>query len=88
VRLREINNDWRKVKDVDRKAGQKQWDKLSALRESIYQKLDPIYDANIEQKNQIIRQTIAGNRLELLAGSKTKKHGGVFEVLATTYLIK
>ncbi len=72
VRLREINNDWRKVKDVGRKAGQKQWDKLSALRESIYQKLDPIYDANIEQKNQIIRQTISLAEGEVNDGSIDK----------------
>ena len=55
--LRQINNDWRKIKDVDRKAGQKQWDKLSAIKELIYQKIDPVYDANIEQKHQLIEQT-------------------------------
>ena len=55
--LRQISNDWRKIKDVDRKAGQKQWDKLSAIKELIYQKIDPVYDANIEQKHQLIEQT-------------------------------
>ena len=57
--LRNIANDWRKIKDVDRKAGQKQWDKLSAIRALIYQKLDVVYDANIEKKQQIIAQVNA-----------------------------
>lgn len=56
LRLREINNDWRKITDVERKAGQKQWDRLSAIRDQVYQHLDIIYDHNIEQKNQLIAQ--------------------------------
>jgi hypothetical protein len=56
IRLREINNAWRKITDVERKAGQKQWDRLSAIRDQVYQKLDLVYDHNIEQKNQLIAQ--------------------------------
>jgi len=59
IELRSIDNDWRKIKDVERKAGQKQWDRLSAIRASIYEKLDVVYDANIELKNQIISQVNA-----------------------------
>jgi hypothetical protein len=57
--LRRVNEEWRKIKDVERHAGQKQWDRLSAIRASIYQHLDPVYDANIEQKHQLIKQVIA-----------------------------
>jgi len=71
--LRDINNDWRKIKDVERKAGQKQWDKLSAIRNAVYEKLDIVYDTNIELKKQIIAQvntltdgTVNDNSLEKL----------------------
>ncbi len=52
--LRNLSNEWRKIKDVDRHAGQKQWDRLVKIRDLIYQKLDLVYDANFEQKQQII----------------------------------
>ena len=59
ISLRDIANHWQKIKDVDRKKGQKQWDRLSAIRALIYQKLDVVYDANIEQKHQIITRVNA-----------------------------
>lgn len=59
TRLREINTKWRKIKDVEHKAGQQQWDQLSTIREKIYHYLDPVYDSNIELKNQITAQTEA-----------------------------
>jgi hypothetical protein len=54
--LRNISNAWRKIKDVEHKAGQKQWDRLTAIRQQVYQRLDLVYDDNIEQKNQLIAQ--------------------------------
>ena len=56
TQLRNINNEWRKIKDVERQAGQKQWQRLSKIKDSIYAKLDVVYDANIELKNQLIEQ--------------------------------
>ncbi len=57
--LRKINNEWRKIKDVERSAGQKQWHRFSAIKDSIYQKLDVVYDENIEKKHQLIAQVTA-----------------------------
>lgn len=54
--LRNISNAWRKIKDVEHKAGQKQWDRLNAIRQQVYQRLDVVYDDNIEQKHQLIAQ--------------------------------
>lgn len=55
-RLRDINNAWRKINDVERKAGQKQWDRLCIIRDQVYRPLDVVYDHNIEQKNHLIAQ--------------------------------
>ena len=57
--MQRINQAWQKIKDVERGPGQKQWNRLSKIRSSIYEKLDVVYDANIEMKNQIIAQTKA-----------------------------
>ncbi len=57
--LRSINEDWRKIKDVERRAGQKQWEKLGKIKDQIYAKLDVVYDANIELKKQLITQVSA-----------------------------
>lgn len=54
--LRDTQNAWQKIKDVERSAGQKQWKRLSKIRADIYTKLDVEYDANIERKNKIINQ--------------------------------
>lgn len=59
IELRDINNDWRKVKDVERRAGQKQWERLGKIKDAVYAKLDVVYDANIELKQQIIQQVSA-----------------------------
>lgn len=55
--LRQIINDWQKVKDVEQRAGQKQWKKLTKFRTAINEKLDLVYDENIEVKNQLIEQS-------------------------------
>jgi len=57
--LRNINNSWRKIKDVERIAGQKQWNRFSAIKDLIYQKLDPVYDTNMLQKEKLIAQVDA-----------------------------
>lgn len=61
--LRRITNEWQKIKNVEQGAGQKQWNRLSKLKSSIYEKLDLVYDANIALKNQLIEQ--ATSLLEL-----------------------
>lgn len=76
LRLRDITNEWRKINNVERKAGQNQWDRLSAIRDQVYQQLDIVYEQNIEQKNQLISQVNklsegviqdnAGDKLKLL----------------------
>ncbi|MDG2087577.1 MAG: DUF349 domain-containing protein [Arenicellaceae bacterium] len=55
--LRKIISDWQKVKDVEQRAGQKQWKKLTKFRTAIHEKLDVVYDGNIEEKNQLIEQS-------------------------------
>lgn len=57
--LSRIYNSWQKYKDVERGSGQKQWKKFSKVRSAIYEKLDVVYDANIELKNQLIAQVLA-----------------------------
>ena len=57
--LQSIHSAWQKIKDVERGPGQKQWKRLSKLKAKIYEKLDLVYDANIELKNQLIAQTLA-----------------------------
>ena len=57
--LRRISSDWQKIKDVEQGAGQKQWNKLSKLKAAIYEKLDVVYDLNIEAKNLLIEQAQA-----------------------------
>ena len=59
AQLQSIHSAWQKIKDVDRGPGQKQWKRLSKLKVKVYEKLDEVYDANIELKNEIITQTLA-----------------------------
>ena len=54
--LNNILHAWRKIKDVERAAGQEQWDRLSVFKSTIYEKLDVVYDENIEAKNLLIKQ--------------------------------
>lgn len=59
IELRNINNDWQKIKNVEQGPGQKQWTKLSKIRDEVYQHLDLVYDANLELKHKIISQVEA-----------------------------
>ena len=54
--LKDIDIKWRNIKDVERNAGQRQWNKLKNIKEQIYTHLDPVYDANIELKQTVVRQ--------------------------------
>lgn len=54
--LRSISNDWKKVKDVEPGAGQKQWNRFSVVRSEVYGKMDVVYDANIALKKTLIEQ--------------------------------
>lgn len=54
--LKDIDIKWRNIKDVERNAGQRQWNKLKSIKEQIYTHLDPVYDANIELKQKVVRQ--------------------------------
>lgn len=57
--LQSIHQAWQKIKDVERRAGQKQWKRISKLRAAVYEKLDAVYDSNIELKQQLIAQAKA-----------------------------
>lgn len=54
--LNNILHAWKKIKDVERDAGQQQWNRLAVFKSAVYEKLDLIYDENIESKNQLIEQ--------------------------------
>jgi hypothetical protein len=61
--------------DVERRAGQKQWKKLSKLKDAVMAKLGVVYDENIALKQDLVRQTEAlaeaGAKVENLAALKT-----------------
>jgi len=54
--IRAISNNWRKIKEVEPSAGQKQWERFSAVRATIYGKMDGVYDVNIAAKMSLIGQ--------------------------------
>ena len=54
--LKEIDIKWRSIKDVERHGGQRQWNKFKAIKEQIYAYLDPVYDANLELKQNVVAQ--------------------------------
>ncbi|MBT8142611.1 MAG: DUF349 domain-containing protein [Gammaproteobacteria bacterium] len=54
--MRHLSNDWQKIKDVEQKAGQKQWKRLRKVKSAIFEKLDVVYDANIALKNELIEK--------------------------------
>lgn len=57
--IRSISSRFTAIKEVEHKAGQKQWDQFSKCRSDIYAKLDVEYDANIELKQMLIKQAEA-----------------------------
>ena len=58
-RMRRIIDSFTSVKDVERNAGQKQWRQLSKYKDGVMARLEVAYEANIELKQQLIRQTEA-----------------------------
>jgi len=54
--LQTISREWQKIKEVERDAGQQQWDRLSSIKSKIYAKLDVVYDANLALKTHLIEQ--------------------------------
>ncbi len=58
-RMREINDSFTSVKEVEHNAGQKQWRQLSRYKDGVMAKLEVAYEANITLKQQLIRQTEA-----------------------------
>lgn len=55
--LNNIESQWRGVNDIERKAGQKQWQRFKRLKSQVLDHLAPIYDANIALKQQLLTQT-------------------------------
>jgi len=64
--LQNIRENFTKIKDVERAPGQKQWKQLSSYMDAVSTKLEVAYAANIELKQQLIRQ------LEALAEAPAK----------------
>ncbi len=57
--LQKISREWQKIKDVERAAGQQQWDRLAKFKSGIYAKLDVVYDENLALKKTLIEQAQA-----------------------------
>ncbi len=56
--VRVISDEFFKIKDVERNAGQKQWNKFSKLKDGVFEKLSIAYEANILLKQQLIQQAV------------------------------
>ncbi|MDH3760764.1 MAG: DUF349 domain-containing protein [Gammaproteobacteria bacterium] len=73
--VRSICDGFASIKDVERKAGQKQWKQLSKFKDAVMAKLDVAYDENIALKQELVRQTEAlaeaSAKVENLATLKT-----------------
>ncbi|MBN1379140.1 MAG: DUF349 domain-containing protein [Gammaproteobacteria bacterium] len=54
--VRSISDKFFNVKDVERKAGQKQWKQFSKIRNEIIGKLDSAYEQNSALKNELVQQ--------------------------------
>ncbi len=54
--VRSISDQFTRIKEVERKAGQKQWKQFSSSKDAVMAKLDVAYEANIELKTQLLRQ--------------------------------
>ncbi len=57
TRVHSINGDFCSIKDLERKAANKQWKQYSALKEAVMAKLNLVYDENIALKRRLIEQT-------------------------------
>jgi exonuclease SbcC len=57
--VRSISDHFAGIKDVERGAGQKQWKQFSKFKDAVFAKLDIVYEANINLKRELIKQTEA-----------------------------
>jgi exonuclease SbcC len=55
-KVHDINGGFSGVKDIERKAGEKQWKQYSTLKAAVMAKLDAVYDDNIALKQRLIDQ--------------------------------
>ena len=73
--VRSISDSFARIKDVERKAGQKQWKQLSKFKDAVMAKLNVAYDENIALKQELVRQAEAlaeaSAKVENLAALKT-----------------
>ena len=73
--VRSISDGFAGIKDVEHKAGQKQWKQLSKFKDAVMVKLDVAYEANIALKQELVRQAEAlaeaSAKVENLATLKT-----------------
>lgn len=57
--LYSISDHFATIKDVERKEGQQQWKQFVKHKDAIMARLDVVYSANLELKQQLIKQTSA-----------------------------
>ena len=57
--VRSISDGFASIKEVERKAGKKQWKQFSTFKDGVFARLDVVYEANIRLKQQLIEQTAA-----------------------------
>jgi hypothetical protein len=73
--VRKTGDEFFAIKDVEHGPGQKQWKKFSQLKDEVYAKLDTEYNANIELKQELVKEATrlaeAEARAENLASLKT-----------------
>jgi DNA repair protein SbcC/Rad50 len=57
--LRRISDAFATIKDVERNAGRKQWERFSAIRDQVNSKLDVVCKSNLALKHELIAQAEA-----------------------------
>jgi len=57
--LRSSMNAWQKIKDIEVKAGNKQWKRFNIIRDKLYAKLDTEYESNAAVKDELIKKVSA-----------------------------
>ncbi|MEB8433218.1 DUF349 domain-containing protein [Cocleimonas sp. KMM 6892] len=76
--VRSISSHYTNIKDVEHKAGQKQWEQFSTFKDQVYDNLNIEYDANIALKHELIKQAAAlaeeDAKEENLTALKTLQH--------------
>jgi len=77
--ISKIMQSWKKIKDVEHGPGQKQWNKLSKVKDKINEKLAVEYDKNIADKHaltvqldQMLEQDVTEQSLEKLQFMQSK----------------